>query len=159
MSKLQNGSHEELEAIRLKATSHFAPIFLHNALSRIGRSAGGDSLERFEKAMLDTMERACLDDPDFEDMKEFAAEMLYRCIRDVKAGSDMAYIHEDTSLRRTSGRSERPETLEDQLQKGLEDTFPASDPPAVISTTISGRSKKLTGTDEILAQQKQKNNS
>lgn len=156
MSKLQHGSHEELEAIRLKATSHFAPIFLQCALLRLGRaSGGGDSLEQFEKTMLETLERACLDDPDFEDMKEFGAEFLHICIRQVKSASDMEYVHEDLHLRRTPGRSEKPETLEDQLQKGLEDSFPASDPPAVVSTTISGRSKKLTGTDEVLARQRQ----
>jgi hypothetical protein len=43
--------------------------------------------------------------------------------------------------------------LEQQLQKGLEDTFPASDPPAVVSTTIPGRCKKLVGVDEMLAQE------
>jgi hypothetical protein len=49
---------------------------------------------------------------------------------------------EDMSERRTPGRSEDPETLEEQLQEALEDTFPASDPPAVTSTVIPGRSKE-----------------
>ena len=40
--------------------------------------------------------------------------------------------------RRTSGRSEDPVVLEEQLQEGLEDSFPASDPVAVTSTLISG---------------------
>jgi hypothetical protein len=57
---------------------------------------------------------------------------------------------EDMSSRRTQGRSELPATLEEQLQEGLEDSFPASDPPSVVSTTIAGRTK-ITGTDEILA--------
>jgi hypothetical protein len=57
--------------------------------------------------------------------------------------------------RRTLGRSEKPETLENQLQQGLEDSFPASDPPAVISTTIAGRTKPLVGTDEVLRQKKE----
>ena len=40
--------------------------------------------------------------------------------------------------RRTQGRSEDPSILEEQLQEGLEDTFPASDPVSVTSTLISG---------------------
>lgn len=58
--------------------------------------------------------------------------------------------------RRTPGRSERPDVLEEQLQDGLENTFPASDPPAVVSTTISGRGKRLVGTDEVLAQMRRR---
>lgn len=58
--------------------------------------------------------------------------------------------------RRTPGRSERPDVLEEQLQDGLENTFPASDPPAVVSTTISGRGKRLVGTDEVLAKMRRR---
>ena len=61
---------------------------------------------------------------------------------------------EDLSIRRAQGRSEHPSTLEEQLDVGLEDTFPASDPVSVISTTIAGQSKKLVGTDEALAQKR-----
>ncbi len=43
--------------------------------------------------------------------------------------------------RRTPGRSEDPAVLEEQLQEGLEDTFPASDPVSVTSTLISGTAK------------------
>lgn len=43
--------------------------------------------------------------------------------------------------RRTPGRSEDPAILEEQLSEGLEDTFPASDPPAVVSTAIAGGCK------------------
>jgi hypothetical protein len=43
--------------------------------------------------------------------------------------------------RRTPGRSEDPIVLEEQLQEGLEDTFPASDPVSVTSTLISGNGK------------------
>ncbi|MFI0848664.1 hypothetical protein [Mesorhizobium sp. IMUNJ 23232] len=64
-----------------------------------------------------------------------------------------SWDREDMSARRTQGRSEIPETLEEQLQEGLEDSFPASDPPSVLSTTVAGGTK-LTGTDEILAQRK-----
>lgn len=154
MSKLQHGSHDELEAIRLKATSHFAPILLQGALLRLSRACGGDSLDRFESAMLYAMEQSASDDPDFDDMKEFATEHLHACIREVRSASDMEAVHEDVTSRRTPDRSEKAETLEDQLQKGLEDSFPASDPPAVVSTAISGDTKKLTGTDAVLARRK-----
>jgi hypothetical protein len=43
--------------------------------------------------------------------------------------------------RRTEGRAEDPDILEEQLQEGLEDTFPGSDPVSVISTGIPGRPK------------------
>ena len=44
--------------------------------------------------------------------------------------------------RRTPGRSEDPAVLEEQLQEGLEDSFPASDPVSVVSTLISGTGKR-----------------
>jgi hypothetical protein len=47
------------------------------------------------------------------------------------------------SRRRTPGRSEDPKILEEQLQEGLEETFPASDPVSVTSTLISGTGKPL----------------
>ena len=47
-----------------------------------------------------------------------------------------------TSRRRTPGRSEDPAVLEEQLQEGLEDSFPASDPVSVTSTLISGTGKR-----------------
>ncbi len=154
MSKLQHGSPDELEAIRLKAISHFAPLLLQGALSRLCRAGGSDSLGRFEDAMVEAMERSAAADPDFGDMKEFAAEHLHACLREVRAAPDIAPAREDVRSRRTPDRSEKPETLEDQLQKGLEGSFPASDPPAVVSTAISGRAKKLTGTDEVLERRK-----
>lgn len=47
--------------------------------------------------------------------------------------------------RRTPGRSEDPSVLEEQLQEGLEDTFPASDPVSVTSTLISGTGNGTAG--------------
>jgi hypothetical protein len=44
--------------------------------------------------------------------------------------------------RRTPGRAEDPRILEEQLQEGLEDSFPASDPVSVTSTVISGGPKE-----------------
>lgn len=52
--------------------------------------------------------------------------------------------------RRTAGRAEDRETLEEQLVEGLLDTFPGSDPVSVVSTAIAGGSRKLVGTDEHL---------
>jgi hypothetical protein len=48
-----------------------------------------------------------------------------------------------TAKRRTEGRAEDRATLEEQLQEGLEDTFPGSDPVSVIVTAIPGRPKQL----------------
>ena len=47
-----------------------------------------------------------------------------------------------STKRRTPGRSEDPLVLEEQLQEGLEDSFPASDPVSVTSTLISGAAKR-----------------
>lgn len=59
--------------------------------------------------------------------------------------------------RRTPGRSEDPKVLEEQLQEGLEDTFPASDPVSVTSTLICGTGKRpqkdRQGTDDKQAAQ------
>ena len=41
---------------------------------------------------------------------------------------------------------------EEQLEEGLEDSFPASDPPSIVSP--SKPAKPLVGTDEVLRQQK-----
>ena len=109
-------------------------------------------MDRFEKTMIQIIDRSSADDADLEDMKEFATEQLYACVREVKSSPDMTQPLEDVQARRTHGRSEKPDTLEDQLQKGLEDSFPASDPPAVVSTAIPGGAKPLVGTDEILRQ-------
>ena len=47
-----------------------------------------------------------------------------------------------STRRRTPGRSEDPAVLEEQLQEGLENSFPASDPVSVTSTLISGTGKR-----------------
>src|SRR5690606_25052467 len=106
-----------------------------------GRACGASSLEQFRKAMLEATEHAAGEDPDLADMKEFAVELLHASLEEIRNAPDGTLAHEDIAARRTPGRSERPETLEDQLQKGLEDSFPASDPPAVVTTAISGRRK------------------
>lgn len=53
-----------------------------------------------------------------------------------------------TGKRRTPGRSEDPSVLEEQLQEGLEDSFPASDPVSVTSTLISGKGKRAPGQEQ-----------
>lgn len=53
-----------------------------------------------------------------------------------------------TGKRRTPGRSEDPSVLEEQLQEGLEDSFPASDPVSVTSTLISGKGKRPPGHEQ-----------
>ena len=62
----------------------------------------------------------------------------------------MTATNQNTRRRRTPGRAEDRETLEEQLSERLEDRFPASDPVSVVSTLIVGRAKKLVGTDEVI---------
>ncbi len=70
--------------------------------------------------------------------------------------TDMTMIVRSSSRRRrTPGRAEDRETLEEQLLEGLEDSFPASDPISVVSTLIAGRGKRLVGTDEVLRQMRE----
>jgi hypothetical protein len=47
--------------------------------------------------------------------------------------------------RRTAGRSEDRKILEEQLQEGLEGSFPGSDPVSVTTSLISGRPKQKPG--------------
>ena len=68
---------------------------------------------------------------------------------------DPTQASEDVGARRAQGRSEEPETLEEQLQTGLEDTFPASDPVSVVSTVIPG-GKPLVGVEEVLRERREK---
>ncbi|WP_292602273.1 hypothetical protein [Mesorhizobium sp.] len=155
MSKLQAATPEHLQRLKLEASAYFGPKVLHEALLRLCQACGSDSLDRFERSMVDQIEATHDERADFEAMKEFAIEQLYACIREVRSSPDMKQPLEETEARRTPGRSQKPETLEDQLQAGLEDSFPASDPPAVVSTAIPGGSKKLVGTDEVLKKQRE----
>ncbi|MER9233001.1 hypothetical protein NKI56_13025 [Mesorhizobium sp. M0622] len=129
---------------------------MRDALVRLSQACGSESLDRFEKTMVDQIEASRDEKADFDAMREFAIEQLYGWIREVKSSPDTKQPLENVDTRRTPGRSEEPQTLEDQLQAGLEDSFPASDPPAVVSTAIPGGSKKLVGTDEVLRQQREK---
>jgi len=51
--------------------------------------------------------------------------------------------HSDTAERRTAGRAEDPETLDEQLDEGLEQSFPGSDPVSVTSSGNPGSAKNL----------------
>jgi hypothetical protein len=51
--------------------------------------------------------------------------------------------------RRTAGRSEDPRVLEEQLQEGLEDSFPGSDPISVTTSLISGSPKPKDGNPPV----------
>lgn len=155
MSKLQAATPDRLRQLRLEASAHFAPLMLHEALLRLSHACGSKSLERFEKAMVNRIEEAKDDRADFETIKELAIEQLYSLIRDANDSPKKKQPLENIESRRTPGRSEEPQTLEDQLQAGLEDSFPASDPPAVVSTAIPGGAKKLVGTDEVLKKQRE----
>jgi hypothetical protein len=57
--------------------------------------------------------------------------------------------------RAENGRSKNDKVLEEQLEEGLEDTFPASDPVSVVSTAIPGKAKPAKGTDEVLREQRE----
>ncbi|MBW8908952.1 MAG: hypothetical protein JF620_08010 [Mesorhizobium sp.] len=155
MSTFQAATPEQLQQLRLEAAARFAPMMLHEALLRLSYASGSDSLKGFEKAMVDRIEATDDDRGDFETIKEFAIEQLYALIREANDSPKKKQPLEKIETRRTPDRSEELQTLEDQLQAGLEDSFPASDPPAVVSTTISGGAKKLVGTDEVLKKQRE----
>lgn len=72
-----------------------------------------------------------------------------------QATQSMASNGRSNRRRRTPGRAEDRETLEEQLSEGLEDSFPASDPVSVVSTLIAGRGKALVGTDEVIRQMRE----
>ena len=39
-------------------------------------------------------------------------------------------------------RPNDPKEIQEELDEGLEDSFPASDPPSIVSTVIPGRPRK-----------------
>lgn len=150
MSNLANSSSAEVARLSWEAATRFGPVLLREALLRLCRACGPESLDKFEKAMTDRIEGMREDEADFETLKEFGIEQLLRATSEVRKSPQVKQPVEKVEERRTEGRSEEEETLEDQLQSGLEDTFPASDPPAVVSTAIPGGTKKIVGVDEQL---------
>jgi hypothetical protein len=104
--------------------------------------------------MTEFIEQSDADRSDFDTLKEFAIQELHVIVSEAKLSPHTKQPVEKMKVRRAQGRSEETQTLEDQLQEGLEDTFPASDPPSVVSTAIPGGSKRLVGTDEVLRRQR-----
>lgn len=152
---LTSAEPQKLEQIKLASSAFFGPLLLREALRRLCHCQGLDAINRFEKAMADLIEGMDDERAEFEDMKELAIEQLYSVAKEIRSSPDAKQPCEDIRGRRTQGRSEEAQTLEEQLQSGLEDTFPASDPPAVVSTSISGGAKPLVGTDEVLRQKRE----
>ncbi|TIP84503.1 MAG: hypothetical protein E5X63_17935, partial [Mesorhizobium sp.] len=79
MSKLQAATPEDLQRLKLEASAYFGPKMLKEALLRLCQACGADSLDRFEKTMVDQIEAMHDDDnrANFETLKEFAIEQLY----------------------------------------------------------------------------------
>jgi len=122
---------------------------------RLARCQGTKELGDVEKSLIRLIEGLEVDEPQAEAMREFAIELVVSTISEARAHPDTKSDVEAVGERRTEGRSENPDTLEEQLQSGLEDSFPASDPPAVVSTSISGGAKEIVGTDEVLRRKKE----
>lgn len=82
------------------------------------------------------------EDPGTQPSAAFAVEsarlgeisIIRACLAELPAGA---------AERHTPGRARDHETLEEQLDEGLEDSFPASDPVSVTSTSISGGAKPM----------------
>ena len=152
---LQKLHPEDVDATRQQAYSTFGPVLISSLTKRLARCQGTKELGDVEKSLIRLIEGSDFDAPQAEAMKEFAIELVVSTISEARAHPDSKSDVEAVGERRTEGRSENPDTLEEQLQSGLEDSFPASDPPAVVSTSISGGSKDLVGTDEVLRRKKE----
>jgi hypothetical protein len=152
---LQKLHPEHVDATREHAYSTFGPVLISSLAKRLARCQGTKELGDVEKSLIRLIEGAEVDEPRAEAMKEFAIELVVSTMTEARNHPDTKSDVEAVGERRTEGRSENPDTLEEQLQSGLEDSFPASDPPAVVSTSISGGSKDLVGTDEVLRRKKE----
>ncbi len=152
---LQKLHPEHVDDTRRLAYSTFAPVLISSLTKRLARCQGTKELGDLEKSLIRLIEGSDVGEPQAEAMKEFAIELVVSTISEARAHPDTKSDLEAVGDRRTQGRSENPETLEEQLQSGLEDSFPASDPPSVVSTSISGGSKEIVGTDEVLRLKKE----
>lgn len=146
---------ERVDETRMLAYSMFAPSLLNALMQRLARCQGMKELGEMENSLIRAIEETAVAAPEGDAMKEFAIELVVSTLRNVREHPDAKHDLEEIDDRRTQGRSENPETLEEQLQSGLEDSFPASDPPAVVSTAITGGSKDIVGTDEVLRRKKE----
>ncbi|RWB85025.1 MAG: hypothetical protein EOQ52_22400 [Mesorhizobium sp.] len=146
---------DSVDETRTLAYSTFAPALLNALTQRLGSCLGMKELDKVEQALVRVVEEADLAAPHADAMKEFAVELVISTIRNVREHPDTKSDLEEIEGRRTEGRSENAQTLEEQLEAGLEDSFPASDPPAVVSTSISGGAKDIVGTNEVLRRKKE----
>ncbi|MDX8503189.1 hypothetical protein RFM99_33055 [Mesorhizobium sp. VK4C] len=151
---VQNLHPDTVDEIRMQAYSTFAPVLLGAIAHRLAQCQGTKEMGEAEKSLICLIEDSDVAAPHAEAMKEFAIELVVSTMRNVREHPDSKRDLEEIDGRRAQGRSEIPETLEEQLQSGLEDSFPASDPPAVVSTAITGGSKNIVGTDEVLRRKK-----
>ncbi|UCI10339.1 hypothetical protein [Mesorhizobium sp. B1-1-8] len=152
---LQTLHPERVDETRMSAYSTFAPALINALTQRLARCQGTKELDKVEKSLVRLVEETDVAAPEAEAMKEFAIELIVSTMKNVREHPDTKSDLEEIDGRRAEGRSENQETLEEQLQSGLEDSFPASDPPAVVSTAISGGSKDIVGTDEVLRRKKE----
>ena len=126
MSDLTN---EEIEG-RLVAQRDVLRVLVQRMLGYPGASELVSELDR----LLDVQNHQ--EDPGALPSKAFAVEGAK--LRELELILEGVVARPDTKARRTDGRSEDPEVLEEQLEEGLEDTFPASDPVSVTSTAVPG---------------------
>jgi hypothetical protein len=146
---------ERVDETRMQAYSTFGPLLIHSLTQRLARCQGTRELDRLEQSLVRLIEETDVAAPHGEAIKEFAVELVVSTLRNVRKHPEAKHDLEEIDERRAEGRSEDPDTLEEQLQSGLEDSFPASDPPAVVSTAISGGAKDVIGTDEVLRRRKE----
>ncbi|MBZ9841212.1 hypothetical protein [Mesorhizobium sp. CA5] len=152
---LQTLHPEQVDETRMQAYSTFGPLLIQALAQKLGHCQGMRELDKLEQSLVRLVEETDVAAPHGEEMKEFAVELVVSTLRNVREHPDAKQDLEEIDGRRAEGRSEDPDTLEEQLQSGLEDSFPASDPPAVISTAITGGSKDIVGTDEVLRRKKE----
>ena len=146
---------ERVDEARTHAYSTFAPLLVNALAERLARCQGLKELDKLEQSLVRMIEETDVAAPHGDAMKEFAVELVVSTLRNVREHPDAKHDLEEIDGRRTEGRSENPDTLEEQLQSGLEDSFPASDPPAVVSTAITGGAKDIVGTDEVLRRKRE----
>lgn len=146
---------QRVDETRVQAYATFGPLLVHSLAQRLARCQGMRELEKVEQSLVRLIEETDVAAPHAEAMKEFAIELVVSTLRNAREHPDAKQDLEEIDERRTEGRSEDQDTLEEQLQSGLEDSFPASDPPAVVSTAITGGSKDIVGTDEVLRRKKE----
>ncbi|MBZ9763219.1 hypothetical protein LB553_20365 [Mesorhizobium sp. CA8] len=152
---LQTLHPEQVDETRMQAYSTFGPLLIQALAQKLGHCQGMRELDKLEQSLVRLVEETDVAAPQADAMKEFAVELVVSTLRNVREHPDAKHDLEQIDERRTEGRSEDPNTLEEQLQSGLEDSFPASDPPAVVSTAITGGAKDIVGTDEVLRRKKE----